>query len=226
LSNNRLVEVTTGNLNYRVGQEQTEAGTGYYRQVIEGKKVTNNMGAFSIQVSSDPKNNTGKENGPVSGAIYWQYIENIDRIKDSKNPSWSIQKKLFRSVQGKTGTVLEPITNLTPLRKGDRITTRLIITCSQPMEFVYLKDMRAAGSEPEDVISGSRMQDRLSYYQTTLDTHSGFFFRRIEKGTFVIDYDAFISHPGEFSSGIARLQSLYAPEYQAHAASTSLRVGD
>lgn len=226
LSNNHLVEVTTGNLIYQVGQEQTEAGTGYYRQVIEGKKVTNNMGAFSIQVSSDPKNNTGKENGPVSGAIYWQYIENIDRIKDSKNPSWSIQKKLFRSVQGKTGTVLEPITNLTPLRKGDRITTRLIITCSQPMEFVYLKDMRASGSEPEDVISGSRMQDRLSYYQTTLDTHSGFFFRRIEKGTFVIDYDAFISHPGEFSSGIARLQSLYAPEYQAHAASTSLRVGD
>lgn len=94
------------------------------------------------------------------------------------------------------------------------------------MEFVYLIEMRAAGSEPEDVVGAYQQQDGLAYYQTTLDTHTGFFFRRIEKGTYIIDYSCFLTHPGEFSFGIARLQSLYAPEFQAHAASTTLRVED
>lgn len=94
------------------------------------------------------------------------------------------------------------------------------------MEFIFLKDMRAAGSEPEDVISAYHQQDGLSYYQTTLDTHTGFFFRRLEKGTYMIDYSSFLTHPGEFSFGMARLQSLYAPEFQAHTTSTTIRVGD
>jgi hypothetical protein len=227
LNHNKEVEVKMGNMSYRVSKEQAEAGTGYFRQVVEGKKIDISMGNITVRVSSDNKpTNQGATSGPVSGAVYWQYLENLDRIKGSQHPDWSIQKKLFLSRNSSTGNILEPLSSLSTLKKGDRIVTRLIITCQRPMEFVYLKDMRATGSEPEDVISEFKQQDRLSYYQTTLDTHTGFFFRRIEKGIYIIDYSSFLTHPGEFSFGIARLQSLYAPEFQAHSSATTLRVGD
>lgn len=227
LNTHRQVMVKTGDMSFSVTPEQAEAGTGYYRQVIEGKKVTTSMGRITLQVSTVSNNlSKAKEAGPVSGAIYWQYIENIDQIKESKHPSLNIQKKLFRQAAGSNSKTLEPLTPLTNLRKGDRIVTRLIITCQQPMEFVHLKDMRASGCEPVDVISQFQVQEGLSFYQTTLDTHAGFFFRRIEKGTYLIEYDSFLTHPGEFSAGIASLQSLYAPEFQAHSSSVTLRVGD
>ncbi|MCA6492683.1 MAG: hypothetical protein IM572_08395, partial [Chitinophagaceae bacterium] len=226
-TDNPQVEVTIGKMSYRVSQEQSEAGTGYFRQVVEGKKVDNSMGSITVQMSGDKKSTLQSATaGPVSGAVYWQYLENLDRIKDSQHPDWSIQKKLFVSKKSSTGNMLEPLTAMSNLRKGDRIVTRLIITCRRSMEFVFLKDMRAAGSEPEDVISAYHQQDGLAYYQTTLDTHTGFFFRRIEKGTYMIDYSSFLTHPGEFSFGMARLQSLYAPEFQAHTTSTTIRVGD
>lgn len=226
-TDNPQVEVTIGKMSYRVSQEQSETGTGYFRQVVEGKKVDNSMGSITVQMNGDKKLTLQSATaGPVSGAVYWQYLENLDRIKDSQHPDWSIQKKLFVSKKSSTGNMLEPLTATSNLRKGDRIVTRLIITCRRSMEFVFLKDMRAAGSEPEDVISAYHQQDGLAYYQTTLDTHTGFFFRRIEKGTYMIDYSSFLTHPGEFSFGMARLQSLYAPEFQAHTTSTTIRVGD
>lgn len=227
LNSHRQVMVKTGDMTFRVTPEQAEAGTGYYRQVIEGKKVTASMGRITLQVSTVPnQSSTAKESGPVSGAVYWQYIENIDQIKESKHTALNIQKKLFRQVAGNSSKTLEPLTPLSNLRKGDRIVTRLIISCQQPMEFMHLKDMRASGCEPVDVISQFQVQEGLSFYQTTLDTYTGFFFRRIEKGTYIIEYDSFLTHPGEFSAGITKLQSLYAPEFQAHSSATILRVGD
>ena len=227
LNTRREVMVKTGDMTFHVTPDQAEAGTGYYRQVIEGKKVTASMGRITLQVSTVSNQlSTPKESGPVSGAVYWQYIENIDQIKESKHSNLHIEKKLFRQVAGNTAKTLEPLTPLSNLRKGDRIVTRLIITCQRPMEFIHLKDMRASGCEPVDVISQFHVQEGLSFYQTTLDTHTGFFFRRIEKGTYMIEYGSFLTHPGEFSAGIASVQSLYAPEFQAHSSATILRVGD
>ena len=227
LNSNQQVEIKMGDMIYRVSQEQSEAGTGYFRKVVESKRVNNSMGTITVQVGNQQQQRAEvTKAGPISGAVYWQYLENLDHIKDSQHPDWSIQKKLFVSKKSSTGNMLEPLTTMSSLRKGDRIVTRLIITSRRSMEFVFLKDMRAAGSEPEDVISAYQQQDGLSYYQTTLDSHTGFFFRRIEKGTYIIDYSSFLTHPGEFSFGTARLQSLYAPEFQAHTSSTTLRVGN
>lgn len=94
------------------------------------------------------------------------------------------------------------------------------------MDYVYLKDMRGAGTEPVDVISTYRWQDGVSYYQSTRDAHTGFFIRHLNKGTFIIDYSVTISHIGSFAAGLANIECLYAPEYRSFSTNTNLRVAE
>ena len=44
------------------------------------------------------------------------------------------------------------------------------------MEYIHLKDMRASGLEPIDILSEYKWQDGLGYYQATKDIATHFFF--------------------------------------------------
>jgi hypothetical protein len=75
------------------------------------------------------------------------------------------------------------------LEPGDRIRHRLIISADRNYEFVHMKDMRAAGTEPIQVLSQYFWRDGLGFYQSTRDAATNFFFDYIPKGTYVIEYD-------------------------------------
>jgi hypothetical protein len=160
------------------------------------------------------------------GSIYYQYLENLNNVKGSSHPALSVEKVLYLQKDSLQSKQLVPLQSLTPLRRGDRIICRLIITCKQPMDYVFLKDMRGSGTEPTDVISNYRWQDGVGYYQTTRDAHTGFFFRHLNKGTFIIDYSVNITHIGSFAAGLANIECLYAPEYRSHSKNTNLRVAE
>jgi hypothetical protein len=223
----RKITFRVGEQTFQISPEQTEAGTGFYRQRIDGKKVNAQMGNIRMEVASE-KNSTiqATDVSPVSGSIQWQYLENLNAVKGSVHPALSVEKKLFVQKDSLQSKLLIPIQSLTPLRRGDRIICRLIITCKQPMDYVFLKDMRGSGTEPIDVISSYRWQDGVGYYQTTRDAHTGFFFRHLNKGTFIIDYSINITHIGSFAAGLANIECLYAPEYRSHSINTNLRVAE
>lgn len=86
----------------------------------------------------------------------------------------------------------------------------------------HMKDMRAAGFEPIDVLSRYRYKDDLGYYQSTKDAATHFFFDYIRKGTYVFEYDLRVQHTGDFSNGIATIQCMYTPEFTSH--SNGIRV--
>jgi len=96
------------------------------------------------------------------------------------------------------------------------------------MEFVHLKDMRAAGlepyMEPSSPLSGYRYQDGLGYYQSTTDLATNFFFDYLPKGTWVFEYPLVANNAGDFSTGIATIQCMYAPEFSAHSEGSRLEV--
>ena len=85
-----------------------------------------------------------------------------------------------------------------------------------------MKDMRASGFEPIDVLSRYHYQDGLGYYQSTKDAATHFFFDYIPKGTYVFEYDLRVQHKGDFSNGITSIQCMYAPEFTSH--SDGIRV--
>ena len=90
------------------------------------------------------------------------------------------------------------------------------------MEFIHLKDMRAAGFEPVSVLSKSKYQDGLWYYESTKDASTNFFINYLLKGTYVFEYELRVTYKGNFSNGITTIQSMYAPEFSSH--SEGIRV--
>ena len=62
----------------------------------------------------------------------------------------------------------------------------------------------------------TQYKDRLGYYMSIKDAATHFFFDKINKGTYVIEYDIRVNNSGEFSNGITTIESMYAPEFSNH----------
>lgn len=116
-----------------------------------------------------------KSEAPGFGGYYWQYFEDIDKVKSSQESTMTIEKELYLKANSYEGKQLQRITDAKPLKIGDLVTVRLIIYTQEDMEFVHLKDMRASCFEPIDIISGYKWQDGLGYYQSTKDVATHFF---------------------------------------------------
>jgi uncharacterized protein YfaS (alpha-2-macroglobulin family) len=191
---------------------QTEAGTGYFKTSWSGTEIKPEMGKITVS----------KTDAGVSwGAVYWQYFEQLDKITPAQSPLQVI-KKLFRVKNTSSGPVIEPITDQTVLKPGDKIRVRVELRNDRDMEYIHMKDMRASGFEPVNVISQYKYQDGLGYYESTKDASTDFFFSFLPKGTHVFEYPLTVIHAGDFSCGITQVQCMYAPEFAAH--SEGLRV--
>jgi len=118
-----------------------EAGTGYLKINWEGEEIEENFGKISIE-----NNNTTAG----YGGAYWQYFENLDKIKSHAESPLNIKKELYLN---KSGDVLQQISETTSIKLGDLITVRLVVKTTSDMEFIHIKDMRASGFEPTDVLS-------------------------------------------------------------------------
>jgi uncharacterized protein YfaS (alpha-2-macroglobulin family) len=114
----------------------------------------------------------------------------------------------------------------TELKKGDNLVTRLTIEADRDMEFIHIKDMRAAGFEPVNVLSNYKWKAGLGYYESTRDVATDFFVDNLRRGLYIFEYPLRVSHSGTYSSGIATIQSMYAPEYAAHSASLKVVVNE
>jgi uncharacterized protein YfaS (alpha-2-macroglobulin family) len=110
------------------------------------------------------------------------------------------------------------------LAVGDEVVCRMEVRVDRDVEYVHLKDQRGSGTEPVNVLSVNKMQDGLAYYESTRDTASHFFIHYLPKGTYVFEYPVRVQHRGKYQSGIASIQCLYAPEFNAHTQSTVLEV--
>jgi hypothetical protein len=104
------------------------------------------------------------------------------------------------------------------------VISRLIIRVDRDMEFVHLKDMRAAAFEPVNALSGYRYGGGLGYYESPGDVSTNFFMDYLRKGTYVIEYPVFATQAGEFLNGISTIQCLYAPEFSAHSEGIKVKI--
>ena len=201
-------------LTKKLSEKEKEAETGYIKMTWSAKEISKDMATISVDNKSEV---------PGYGAAYWQYFENLENIKTDSTATLSITKNLYKKIKNTTGNELVDITsaNLIP---GDLVTIRLIIKTENDLEFVHLKDLRASCFEPVDVISKYKWQSNLSYYQSTKDVATHFFFDTIRKGTYIIEYDVRINNSGSFNDGIATLQSMYAPEFTGHSTSTKVKT--
>ena len=136
-----------------------------------------------------------------------------------------MQEQLFFQNNTDAGPVIEPISEKTTLKVGDKIKVRIELRVDRDMEYVQMKDMRASGFEPTNVISTYKYQDGLGYYESTRDAATNFFFDRLPKGTYVFEYPMVVTHNGDFSNGITSIQCMYAPEFSSNSEGIRVKVG-
>lgn len=211
LASDVLLEVSLGGS--KIEPEDVEAGTGFYEKRFVGPEIKPRMGRIKL-VKRDP--------GVAWASLHWQYFEDMSKVKAYEGTPLTLRKRLFIKRYGEGGPKLEPIDS--GIRVGDVLVVRLELRVDRAMEYVHLKDQRPSGSEPVDVLSGYRYQDGLAYYQMTRDTASHFFIDYLPKGTYVFEYESRIQHRGKYQSGMARIQCMYAPEFNSHSQSFTLEV--
>lgn len=215
LSVTEAVDVTVGNESIspsKIENVKVEAGTGYYKTSWNG---------FEIKPEQAKVTLTKKGKGIAWGALYWQYFEDLDKITSAETPL-KLNKKLFLKTNTDTGEEISEITTNIKLNVGDLVKVRIELRSDRDMEFLHLKDMRAAGFEPINVLSKYKRQDGLGYYESTKDAATNFFIDYLPKGIYVFEYDLRVNNSGNMSNGITTIQSMYAPEFSSH--SEGIRV--
>ncbi|MGV6829411.1 MAG: alpha-2-macroglobulin family protein [Flavobacteriales bacterium] len=193
---------------------KVESGTGYFKTSWKGSEIQAEMAEVQI---------VKKGKGIAWGALYWQYFEDLDKITSAKTPL-QLSKKLFIKKNTDTGEQLTEIASKTQVKIGDLVRVRIELKVDRPMEFVHLKDMRASGFEPINVISTYKWQDGLGYYESTKDAATHFFFDYLPKGVYVFEYDLRANNVGNFSNGISTIQSMYAPEFSSHSKGVRVQI--
>ncbi|MES2678620.1 MAG: alpha-2-macroglobulin family protein [Bacteroidota bacterium] len=194
---------------------KAEAGTGYFKKTFSGSDIKPAMGKVKV---------VKKDQGVSWGAVYWQYFEQLDKITPHETPL-KLNKKLFVETNTASGPVIVPVTEAVKLKRGDKIKVRIELRADRDMEYIHLKDMRAAGFEPMNVFSAYRYQDGLGYYESTKDAATNFFISYLPKGTYVFEYPVLITHAGDFSNGISSIQCMYAPEFTSHSEGIRVKTG-
>lgn len=206
--------------NTQFDNSTSEAGTGYFKQSIQGEKIKPDMGKINLTVTQAPGSNT---TAPSWGAVYWQYFEDLDKISSAATPL-QLKKKLFVEQKTDRGPVLKPVADGDYVKVGDKIVVRIELRADRDMEYVHMKDMRASALEPTNVLSSYKWQGGLGYYESTRDAGTHFFFSYLPKGTYVFEYSLFVTHTGDFSNGVTSIQCMYAPEFNAHSEGVRILV--
>ncbi len=211
LSSDARVQVSLGGETLK--PEKTEAGTGFYEKRFAGSEVRPTMGRIVVKKTDD---------GVSWGGVHWQYLEDIGKVTAHTGTPLTLKKTLFVRETTSRGQVLKPITGA--LAVGDELVVRLELRVDRDMEYLHLKDRRGSGTEPVNVLSRYKYQDGLGYYESTRDTATHFFIERLPRGTYVFEYPLRIQLKGEYQSGLAEIQCMYAPEFNSHSESVLLKV--
>ncbi|WP_116787022.1 MG2 domain-containing protein [Flavobacterium psychrotrophum] len=201
------------NISDKMGAVEKEAATGYMKLRWQSQEIKNELAQLTIT-------NNGKV--PGYGGFYWQYFEDADAVKPLPDGAINITRQLYLKTTG--DAPLQPVNENTVVKVGNKLTVRLIITVKEDLEYVHVKDLRAAALEPADVLSSYHYLNDAGYYKSTRDAATHFFFAKLPRGTYILEYDVTANTAGNYSNGLSTAQSMYAPEYGAHGKGSRITI--
>jgi hypothetical protein len=195
-----------------------EAETAYFKYSIEADKVIPSMGNIAVNVKKTDKNLILYQGW---GAVYWQYFEDLDKIKRNESPL-KLTKQIFVEKNSDKGIVLLPIKEVASLQVGDKIKVRLQIQANRDIEYLQLKDQRAACLVAIDTKNGYQSKGSWGYYQSNGKASTHFFINRLSKGSYFIEFEQLVINSGNFSNGLSSIESIYTPGFASY--SNEIRI--
>ncbi len=211
LSSDALVQVSLAG--QAIQPDKVEAGTGFFEQRFAKQEISADQGTVRLTKTDD---------GVAWGSLHWQYLEDISKITPHEDTPLTLTKSLFVKKNTDKGPTLVAVDG--PVGVGDELVVRVELRTDRDMEYVHLKDGRGSGTEPVNVLSRYKFQDGLGYYESTRDTASHFFIDYLPKGVYVFEYSTRVQLRGEYETGVASIQCMYAPEFNSHSESLPIEV--
>lgn len=212
LDNQGKVRITLGAK--KIEPQQATQGLGYVKEVITDAQTIEKLSSIKVEKL---------DKGIAWGAVYAQYREDLDKVQQ-QGKELNVEKKLYVERIANNTKQLHLLSSDSKLVVGDKVVVRLTIRLDRPMDFVQLKDQRASCFEPINSISGYQWNSGIGYYVDVKDASTNFFFDSLRKGVYVLEYGYRVSRVGMYESGLATIQSAYAPEYASHSVSSKVEV--
>jgi uncharacterized protein YfaS (alpha-2-macroglobulin family) len=144
--------------------------------------------------------------------------------EEERGDFFAVSRKYFKREPTPSGYVLKPLAEGAPLAAGDQIEVQLLLRAKHAAEYVHLRDPRAAGVEPESVLSRTKWDLGISWYEETRDSGSNFFFEWLPAGEYTFKYRVRANMAGSFRVGPATVQSMYAPEFNAYSTGATITI--
>lgn len=192
-------------------------GSGYFRMDIP-------VEATSLIVESN-KPGTQSSASLAWGSLYRQSLQNTDQVQASGN-ELKIERNYYQYQTIDTKNVLVPVTENTKLSIGDKLISRMILRSEHDLEFVVVRDTKAATVETRQQLSGIQFRDGLMFYRSPGDVAITYYIDRLPRGTYILEEEYVVTHAGEFSAGIARLQCMYASEFTSTSKGERIKTGE
>jgi uncharacterized protein YfaS (alpha-2-macroglobulin family) len=213
LSNDKLVDINFDTkIEYQPILQKAKAlaekGSGYFKVSFNNF----NKDMATVRVKNPNKN-------IAWGGLYWQYFEDLNKIKSFKETPLKVEKRLYL-LRGDTTTPIEK----SVLKIGDKIKVKIELSTDRDIEYIMIKDGRASAFEPTNTLSQYRWQNGLGYYESTKENATYFFIDYLKRGTYSFEYTLFITHSGSFANGITTVESVYAPEFKTHSKGEQINV--
>ena len=141
----------------------------------------------------------------------------MSEIKAVAGNDISIEKTLLKKV----GDSWEEASDY---KIGDIVKIQLTIKAKRDIDYVTISDERAACFEPIEQLPKPIFTEGIYFYRENRDEATNIFVTNLPKGTYLLRYDMFVNNEGKFASGIATIQSQYAPQITAHSAGNLLNI--
>ncbi len=138
--------------------------------------------------------------------------------REARGDFLSVTRKYYKRELSGDKYVLKPLDQGASLKPGDQLEVQLSLRSKHAVEYVHLRDPRAAGLEPENAVSRHKWDLGISWYEETRDSGANFFFEKLPVGEYSFKYRLRANMAGKFKVGPATLQCLYAPEFVAYSA--------
>lgn len=180
----------------------------YLLSPISSQLITANKGEFRL---------VNQSTAPTYATLYRQWMAPFASLPAGKESELQVKKELILPKEG--------------LTVGGKVRIRLTVNAARALDFVLLTDSYASCFEPTDPLSGytfklrfGRNSSFVGAYREVGKESVRYFIDSLPKGVHTFEYDVWVDRTGEYTTGGATVQSLYAPEWVNHSEGSTFRV--
>jgi alpha-2-macroglobulin len=182
--------------------------------VIPGEKIDPKTSTITVEKTSK---------GHLFASATWHF--STEQLPEAERGDYlKLSRSYFKRVNTGKEFVLQPLREGAALAPGDEVEVHLSLTSKHPMEYVHLRDPRAAGFEPSSNISKHKWDLGISWYEEIRDSGTNFFFEHLPQGKYTFKYRIRAATAGTFKVTPATVQPMYAPEFSAYSSGASITI--